>query len=174
MHNFDKLIYNSVGYTLNALDEIQSKTMGELQEYGSTNAVKNSQMIQLQKIILATGMFSMFDAILQEGLSCRDGFKEAKKILKGKNIELYDRFDVFESAINVLKHGKGKSYNSLVEKAETLPFRIKLPNEEFFFEGDVSEVSTLIEVDDDFVSNCARIIENVSEEIRKVGRDYFM
>ena len=172
MHNFDDLIYRSIGFTLNALNEIELKTMDELQAYGSTNAVKNSQMIQLQKVILATGMFSIFEAILQEGLSCSDGFKTAKKILKGSNIELYERFDVFESAINILKHGKGKCYNSLVVKAEILPFRIKLPNEDSFFEGDVSEVSTLIEVDDNFVLNCAKLIEDVSIEMRIACVDY--
>ncbi|OKL39758.1 hypothetical protein [Pontibacter flavimaris] len=167
MHSFDDLIYRSIAFTLNALEEANSKILHELQTGASTIAVKNLQMIQLQKVILATGMFSMFESILQEELSCRNGFEEAKNILiqKGKD-ELHDRFINFYYAINVLEHGKGKSYDALVAKSGSLPFRIKLPGENFFEEGDVSEVSTLVEVDDQFVLNCADLIEQISKEIR--------
>lgn len=50
-------------------------------------------------------------------------------------------------------------------KADSLPFRVKLPNEAFFDEGDVAEVSTLVEVDDAFVLLCAEVIHNVSTAI---------
>ncbi len=175
MHSFDDLVYRGTSFTLNALEEVNSKVIEELQTSGSTIAVKNLQMIQLQKVILAIGMFSFFDSILQEGLSCRNGFEEAKKVLiqKGK-VELHGRFDDFVCAINVLKHGRGRSYDALVAKSGSLPFRIKLPEENFFYEGDVSEISTLIEVDDKFVLNCAELIELVSKEIRNEIPDYFL
>ena len=48
-------------------------------------------------------------------------------------------------------------------RSTVLPFKIKQPNENFFNEGDVSEVSTLIEVDDDFVMNRAKTIRDVSD-----------
>lgn len=38
-------------------------------------------MIQLQKAILAIGIFSLFESKLQDELSCRKGFEEAKKEL---------------------------------------------------------------------------------------------
>jgi len=47
-----------------------------------------------------------------------------------------------------------------------------LPGENFFDEGDVSEVSTLIEVDDKFVLNCAELIEQVSKEMRNEFPNY--
>lgn len=167
MHNFDDLVYRSTVFTLNALEEANSKILNGLQTRVSTIAVKNLQMIQLQKAIIATGMFSLFESILQEELSCHNGFEEAKKILiqKGKD-ELHDRFIDFYYAINVLKHGRGKSYDALVAKSGLLPFRIKMPGENFFEEGDVSEISTLVEVDNQFVLNCAELIEQVSKEIR--------
>jgi hypothetical protein len=173
MHSFDDLVYLGTSFTLNALEEVNSKVIEELQSSSSTINVKNLQMIQLQKAILAIGMFSLFDSILQEGLSCRSGFEEAKKILIqiGK-VELHNRFDDFICAINVLKHGHGKSYNLLVSKSKSLPFRLKLPEESFFYEGDVSEISTLIEVNDQFVLNCAELIELVSKEIRNEIPDY--
>lgn len=175
MHKFDELVYRSTAFTLNALEEVNSKIIEVLQTSASTNAVKTLQMVQLQKAILAIGMFSLFDSILQDGLSCRNGFEEAKKnLIRNGKIELKNRFDDFICAINVLKHGKGRSYDTLVNKSGSLPFRLKLPGEDFFFEGDVSEISTLIEVDDKFVLNCAELIEKVSKEIRNEFPSYYL
>lgn len=166
MHSFEDLIYRSTSFTLGILEETNSKIIEALQTSGSTTLVKNLQMIQLQKAIFAIGIFSMFDAILQDQLSCKNGFEEAKKIIKEKgNLELHDRFDQFILAINVLKHGEGRSYDALLLKNTLLPFRIKLKGENFFDEGDVSEIDTLIEVDDNFVLNCADLIEKVSNLI---------
>lgn len=173
MHNFEDLVSRGTAFTLNALGEANSKVIEALKTSASTIAVKNLQMLQLQKAIIATGMFSLFDSILQERLSCRNGFEEAKKTLiqKGK-VELHDRFYDFVCAINVLKHGRGRSYEALVAKSEFLPFRIKLSGESFFSESDVSEISTLIVVDDKFVLNCAELIVQVSNEMRSEFSNY--
>lgn len=168
MHRFEELIYRSTSFTLEVLEETNSKIIDALQTSGSTILVKNLQMIQFQKVIFAIGMFSMFDAILQDNLSCENGFKEAKKrLLVNQNLKLHDHFDDFICAINVLKHGKGRSYDTLLLKSEFLPFRIKLKGESFFDEEDVSEIETLIEVDDNFVLNCADLIDKVLKEISK-------
>lgn len=42
-----------------------------------------------------------------------------------------------------------------------LRFRIKTPREHFFAEGDVSEIATLIDVDNTFVQMCADLIQDV-------------
>ena len=55
----------------------------------------------------------------------------------------------------------------MVEKSSDLPFRVKLPDEYFFNEGDVSEISTLVEVDDAFVLLCAEVIHAVSVAVRR-------
>ncbi|MFL9928638.1 hypothetical protein P0D88_05040 [Paraburkholderia sp. RL18-103-BIB-C] len=110
----------------------------------------------------------MFEAILQDGLNCTDGFREAAQILDNEGeAALKERFEDLQMAINVLKHGKGRSYNALVAKAGNLRFRMKMPDEAFFAEGDVTEVSTLIEVDDAFVLRCAEVIRVVSDVIRR-------
>lgn len=109
----------------------------------------------------------MFNAISQDQLPSRIGFEGAKNIIKEKqNVELYDRFDEFIRAINVLKHGEGRSYDALMSKSELLPFGIKLREENFFDEGDFSEIVALIEVNDNFVLNRANLNEKVSNEIR--------
>ena len=115
----------------------------------------------------------MFEAILQDGLGCNDGFIEANEILRSEDETLLNkRFSDLQLAINVLKHGRGRSYDELVKNVE-LPFRIKQPNEDFFCEGDVSEVSTLIEVDDAFVRNCSQVIYEVSAIIKRVRPNFF-
>jgi hypothetical protein len=166
MHSFTELVDRCTTFTLNALGDANVRTVEALQVSGATTLVKTLQMIQLQKAIFAVGMFSMFEATLQECLKCKNGFLQAKKILeREKESILKERFDNFYLAINVLKHGHGDSYRALIDKAASLPFRVKLPTEAFFFEGDVSEVSTLIEVDDSFVLACASVIRDVSDKV---------
>lgn len=172
MHSFTKLIDTCTAFTLETLKEANQQTIEALQTSGVTSLVKTLQMIQLQKAIFVVGMFSIFEANLQDGLKCYNGFSEAKKILAEQG-ELYIKecFDDLFLAVNVLKHGRGSSYDTLVTKAESLPFRIKLPDESFFFEGDASEVFTLIKVDDAFVQHCSSVISDVSGVIRRVYPD---
>lgn len=168
MHEFNELVQRSTAFNLSALDEAQRHMVDALQTSAATTLIKTLQMVQLQKAISSVGMFSMFDAILQSQLECKDGFKEAGKILeKNGETELSEIFSNLQLAVNVLKHGKGRSYTELVEKSANLPFRVKLPDEYFFNEGDVSEVSTLIEVDDAFVLLCAEVIHAVSVAVQR-------
>jgi hypothetical protein len=173
MHPFTDLIDRCTAFTLAALREANERTIDALETSGATPLVKTLQMVQLQKAILAVGIFSLFEAALQDGLNCRDGFREATDILdrEGQAV-LKERFSDLQLAINVLKHGRGRSYDTLVAKAGALSFRVKLPGEGFFYEGDVSEISTLIEVDDTFVLSCAAVIREVSEVIRRVRPEF--
>ncbi len=130
-------------------------------------------MIQLQKTILAVGMLSIFEAQLQDNLNCNNGFQEAKKILDDEGeLDLKTHFTDLTQAINVLKHGHGHSYDSLVSRSDTLSFKIKQRGQSFFCEGDVSEISTLIEVNDSFVELCGKVIDEVSQVMRRVRPDF--
>lgn len=173
MHNFDDLAGRCAAFTLEALRSANERTVEELEASAATSLIKALQMIQLQKVILAVGMFSIFEASLQDRLRCRDGLRETEAILDQQGeTNLKESFLDLAAAINVLKHGRGRSYDTLVAKAQGLPFRVKLPNEEFFFETDVSEVSTLIEVDDAFIQCCGDMISAVSEKLRSVRPDF--
>lgn len=173
MHRFTELVDRCATFTLETLRVANERTVEELQTSGATSLVKTLQMVQLQKSIFTVGMFSIFEANLQEGLSCSNGFGEAKKILEDEEeLDLNERFDDLFLAVNVLKHGRGRSYDALVAKAKILPFRIKLPDESFFFEGDVSEISTLVEVDDAFVQHCGNVISDVSKVISRVRPEF--
>ena len=148
----------------------EEKTIDALQTSTATSLVKTLQMIRLQKIILAVGIFSIFEALLQDRLNCNNGFTEAKNILKqNEDSLLLSRFRNLELAINSLKHGRGKSYNALLEKdMVNSNFNVKQPDEHFFNEGNVSEITTLIDVDDKFIYSCVEIINEVSEVIKKI------
>lgn len=171
MHSYTELVFRSTEVMLGSLREANDKLIDLLQESASTSLVKGLQAVQLQKAILAVGMFSIFEARLQDGLDCNDGFgfREAGEILEHAGCTaLKRRLDDMVLAINVLKHGRGRSYDALVAKVDSLPFRIKMPGEAFFAEGDVSEIQTLIEVDDAFVRTCADVIYEVADAIRLV------
>jgi hypothetical protein len=168
MHSFVELIDHCTAFTLDALEQANEKATSNLQVRAATPFVKTLQMVSLQKAISAAGMFSIFEAMLQESLKCSDGFREAIELLEREGeTTLKDRFVDFQMSINVLKHGRGRSYDALVARATQLPFRIKKPGESFFLEGDVSEIATLIEVDDQFVQGCADVIRNVADAIQK-------
>lgn len=163
MHAFDELAASAIGFALANLKELEHETVLKLQESGATSLVKSLQMIQLQKAILAVGIFSIFEANICDKMGGTDGFKIAGDRLQMKGEEtLHQRFRDFVNAINVLKHGPGRSYDKLNAAIEILPFKMKRPGEHFFFEGDVAEISTLIEVDDAFVMNCVEVIREVS------------
>lgn len=174
MHTFAEIAHRCTAFTLDALGRAERKLIEDLQTSAATHLLESLEMVQFQKAISAVGMFSMFEAALQDALECEDGFREAKEILdRGGEISLKERFSDLELAVNVLKHGRGRSYDELVAKAAELPFRIKQPDEKFFDEGDVSEVATLIEVDDAFVWSCVQAIQDVCVIIRKTRPDFF-
>ena len=94
--------------------------MNEVQRQTSSAKLCIGTQHNLQKAISAVGMFSLFEARLQDGLECGDGIREAKQILKGNGeMALKERFDELRFAINVLKHGGGHSYAALTAKASS-------------------------------------------------------
>jgi hypothetical protein len=168
MHRFSELDDNCAKFSIATLQSLDERTLEALEVSGATIHVKSLQMAQLQRAILAVGMFSLFEATLQDALGA-DGFEAARKILSEHNeLDAKERFDNVCLAINVLKHGYGRSYKALIAKTDSPPFKVKLYGEGFFNEGDVAEVRTLVEVDDNFVQLCADVIAEVSGVVRRV------
>ena len=66
--SFSELVLHSAAFSLDALGKAQREVIDEFQTSSATPLVKVLQMVQLQKAISAVGMFSMFDAILQDEL----------------------------------------------------------------------------------------------------------
>jgi hypothetical protein len=168
MHSFADLVNRSTNFALFRLKEAEDEIVESLQTSGATRHVKNLQMIQLHRAVTAVGIFSLFESIVQDRLKCLDGFAAVRECLESASeVDLANRFSLFVYAINVLKHGHGRSYDALIDMGKNLPFRIKRPGEDFFSEGDVSEIATLIEVDDRFVRDCADLIAQVAGVINR-------
>lgn len=170
MNSFSELIEDCTTFTLTGLKEIEDKAIFALQTFGASSSIKALQLISLEKAILAVGIFSIFEGILQDHLKCKNGFAQTKNILKQKEEwDLLSRFINLELAINALKHGRGKSYNALlVENEKSNNAKIKQSDNHFLNEGDISEVNTLIEVDDNFIYRCVETIKLISEKIEKI------
>ncbi|MCG7855484.1 hypothetical protein MD537_00765 [Flavihumibacter sediminis] len=150
------------------MKEVEDKAIEDLQTSAATSFVKTLQMVRLHKVIFAVGIFSVFEALLQDRLNCNNGFTEAKYILRqAGETTLLEQFSNIELAVNTLKHGQGRSYNAIIAKnGGTLTAQVKRHSENFFNKGDVSEVSSLIDVDDKFIEGCVDVIEKVSKVIQ--------
>jgi hypothetical protein len=163
MHRFSVLIEACVAFMKSRIEDTEAEIICLMQDQPSSIHIKNLQALRLQYAVTAVGIFSIFEAELQGQLEAEDGFRQLRRLLNqhGKD-ELLLRFDLFKHAVNVLKHGEGRSYDTLREFDGKLPFRIKLPDQEFFGEGDCTETHTLVLADDEFVRNCAEIVHQVS------------
>jgi hypothetical protein len=169
VHSFDDtdLLPMYVDFTLSHSKTVQDEVIKELRTSSPTPLVKALQMLRLQRAIFATGMFSLFESVLQSQTGWDQPFTRLKEYLEqSSHRELAERFSDYQSAINVLKHGTGRSYRQLLGKASKLEFKIKPEGEPFFYEGDVSEVDVLIDVDEQFVRRCAALIREVSSIMR--------
>lgn len=164
MHKFSELVEMSTLSTLNAMNQNYELISKELEISGSTSLVKSLQTMNLQKTIYIVGVFSFSESMLQTALECKNGFMQAEKELKAKGeTELVKEFEIYRAAINVLKHGQGRSYDFLLQNKASLSFKIKDKGKFFFNEGDVSEITALIEVDDNFILKCTKTIQQVCE-----------
>lgn len=64
MHQFPELAYICTYFSLRVINEDYEKTVNELSETGSSPPVKNLQALNLQRMIHAVGLFSIFEAHL--------------------------------------------------------------------------------------------------------------
>jgi hypothetical protein len=170
MHAFDTELLLCVEFTLSHSRAVEDEVIEELQTSERTPRVKALQMLRLQRAIFATGMFSLFESMLQDEMGWDQPFERLKECLRQSgNIELVETFNDYQLAINVLKHGNGRSYRQILAKSSKLEFTVKPKGEPFFFEGDVSEISVFIDVDEKFVRRCATLIQEASSIIRSNG-----
>lgn len=157
--------------TLNLLSMISEREGFILKEMETSGATINIVMIRncnYLRVFHVVGMFSTFEAVLQrffgggEGAIVKDPFGRVQEILGSKGLgNLLESFKIIRDSVNSLKHGYGRSYEKLLHPAN-LPFKIKRPDESFFDEGDVSEIDTLVQIDNEFVMRCVDVIRDVS------------
>lgn len=161
-----QLIVTAMRYTAAQFRQETDTMMSLLEEDGSSRVVNAARFSQMRMVMVAVGGFSMLEGILEQTKGWTAPFRELDQNLReiGED-RIADEFMAFRLATNVLKHGSGNSYERLL-RCGALPFRVKSRDENFFDEGDVSEVPGLVLVDEQFVISCARAIENAMTVLR--------
>lgn len=163
-----RLLSRCADFTLSHTREAEDAVAKELETRAATSLVMALRVFRLQRAVLAVGMFSLFESLLQDAMGWRDPFATLPGFLRGNSEPGSAQvFEDYRDAINVLKHGRGRSYDRLVARAEALEFKVKAPDENLFEEGDVSEVQTRVLVDDRFVQRCAEVIEETATLVRE-------
>jgi hypothetical protein len=154
-------------FTLHHTHESEQQSLKELETSGATQFVNALRVFRLQRAVLAVGMFSMFEALLQSKLKWKDPVARLDDYLRAhdKNA-LASAIADYRLAVNALKHGEGRSHKELLARADQLEFKVRANGDHFDGEGDVTDVGILVDVDDKFVRRCAELIEQASEAIR--------
>jgi uncharacterized protein YgiM (DUF1202 family) len=161
------LLSRCAEFTLSHTLRVEAEVLGELKTSAASRLVTALRMLRLQRAILAIGMFSLFESLLQNRMGWQQPFDRLNEYLTEHGAcELAQTFNDYRLAVNVLKHGRGRSYEQLSEQSARLEFKVKSQGEAFFFEGDVSEVEVLIDADDKFVRRYAGLIQDVTAIIR--------
>jgi hypothetical protein len=163
-----ELLPGCAEFTLSHSRAVEGKIIEELQTSAATRLIMGLRTIRLQRAILAIGMFSLFEALLQSHMGWRKPFDRLVTYLEGSEERALARsFNQYRLAINVLKHGEGLSYDQLLAVSSKLEFKIRPKGEPFLSEGDVSEVGVLVYADEAFVQRCAALIAQASAIIRE-------
>lgn len=162
-----QLISDAVEFTLSHAQKIENQIVEALQTSAATGYVNVLRMLTMQSVIVAIGTFQAFEGLLQQQKGWKDTFKELDGCLRANgNVNLADRFVDYRDAINVLKHGDGRSYDKLVARRDSLPFLVKDKGQRFFDEGDVSEGIQLVDANHEFVRQCSEIVQEVVQALR--------
>lgn len=91
MQRFIQIISESTETHIENFNRIENLIHEELQQSGSTRLVINLQKMQWERAIFVIGLFSLFEAVIQNELKIEKGsaFKELKiKLARDKNEEL--------------------------------------------------------------------------------------
>ena len=136
-----ELLTACANFTLSHTREVEESTFKDLQSSGATRLIMAHRVFRLQRAVLAVGIFSMFEATLQSKLGWSDPFSDLDRYLKRHTkLEIARSVANYRLAVNVLKHGRGTSYDQLVARRSTLDFALRAPDEDFFEEGEPPQV----------------------------------
>jgi hypothetical protein len=168
MHSFATHCERATSALLSMISEREEFILKEMETSSATINIIMMRNCNYLRAFHVVGMFSTFEAVLQVSLwdagsvVVKDPFGRVQEILIDKELSnLLESFKLIRDSVNSLKHGYGRSYEKLLHPAN-LPFKIKRPDEAFFDEGDVSEIDTLVQVDNEFVMRCVDVIRDVS------------
>lgn len=113
---------------------------------GQTVFVNGLRITTVEIEVAVVGVFSLFEARMQPNFPKGPFFKQLRThLINAGQPALADQVHHYYLAVNVLKHGRGPSYEELRE-VTNLPFVIKQLEDIFFNEGDITEPEGLIDI----------------------------
>jgi hypothetical protein len=152
-------------FALRQIHSVEEKILKELETSGATRLVMGLRLCRLQRAVVAVGMFSIFESMLQGAMNWKEAIAELDKyLLRHGEVKLATRISDYFKAINALKHGFGASYTKLLN-SQNLEFKVR-GQQDSFFEGDVSEVGVLVDADDNFLRLGSELIGEVCAVIQ--------
>lgn len=163
-----ELIPAALSRSIRDAKALQERCDEELETGAATSSVNGLRLARVQRVCMVVGAFGILEAELQSLAGYKRPFPELVKHLEEVgNYDLAERLFLFTKAVNVLKHGLGPSHSFLL-KQDTLPpfIRVKSDPRQFFSEGDVSEVGTLVEVNAEFTAAATQVIDDVVKVVR--------
>jgi len=167
LHDID-LVSLAADFTVAGQEYAEAQNLAALNRSGATRFVTSARMMTMRATIVATGTISVFEALLQQSLGWKNAFLALDSHLRKHGFDdLAERFLDYRAAINVLKHGTGKSHQRLIARRAQLDFPVRELDQPFHDEGDVSEISTLVRADVEFVRKCARLVEEIATALRR-------
>lgn len=171
LHDID-LVPLAAQYSIAGHERAEAENLARLDQSGATEFINAARMMTMRATILATGTISVFEALLQQSVGWAQPFAMLDKHLRTHGLDdLAERFLDFRDAINVLKHGAGRSHDRLLARKDRVDFAVRALEQPFHKEGDVSEISTLVRADAVFVKNCGRLIADVVCALRRTIPD---
>jgi hypothetical protein len=153
-------------------ERAEADNQARLEESGATRLVAAARMLTMHATVLATGTVSVFESLLQQSLGWGQPFGQLDKYLREHGLDdLAERFLDYRDAINVLKHGAGRSHDRLLDREARLNFAVRPLDQPFHAEGDISEIGTLVRADALFVRNCGKLVAVVTDALRRTVVD---
>ena len=171
LHDID-LVPLAAEFSVAGQEVAEAHNLARLEFTGSNKSIATARMLTMRATIVATGTVSVFEALLQQSLGWEQPYVRLDKHLREHDfVDLADRFMDYRDAINVLKHGAGRSHDRLLSRKARLDFLVRALEQPFHDEGDISEISTLVRADAAFVRNCGQLIAEITEALRRTVPD---
>ena len=171
LHDID-LIPLAADFSVAGHERAEADNLARLESSGATRLVAAARMLTMHATIIATGTISVFEALLQQSFGWDQPLSRLDKHLREQGQDdLAERFLDYRDAINVLKHGAGRSHDRLLARKARLDFPVRAVDQPFHNEGDISEIGTLVRADAGFVRNCGKLVTEVAEALRRTIPD---
>lgn len=151
--------------TLPFVEVASQRFLKELSFFGNTAPINGLVLWNLAYSAVAIGTWHMYEHFATESLGRQNPIKWiiSKLQMEGK-VELANELETCRLAINVLKHGRGPSYDRLRRQPNLTKMHLRITEDEDW-EGVVGANPVLLDFNEDFIFAMARSVKAAQEVI---------